>query len=265
MQDQETIARRCRVISGHCCDAESSAATEAATVAPVACAAMPTAPEDRPDRATSLKWNGWGYADTAFKVNTEGVVELTGKRYLFSGHKLPYLRPFMEEVVGIDIADATPSNPMPKLPEPNVNQGFVAELREQQIPRLSFDEKDRLLHAHGHTAQELHRLRHGQLERYPDVVVYPTCHAHCEAIVRAAQKHNVCLIPYGGGTSVSLALLIPSSETRMVVSVDMCKMNKILWIDRTSMVVRIEAGAVGVDIQQALEKEVLLSSILWGW
>ena len=33
-------------------------------------------------------------------------------------------------------------------------------------------------------------------------------------------------------------------------------MNRILWIDRTSMVVRIEAGAIGVDIQRDLEKEV---------
>jgi hypothetical protein len=34
-------------------------------------------------------------------------------------------------------------------------------------------------------------------------------------------------------------------------------MNRVLWIDRTAMVVRMESGAIGVDIQRKLEKEVL--------
>jgi hypothetical protein len=27
------------------------------------------------------KWNGWGYADTVFKLNESGHLYLTGKRY----------------------------------------------------------------------------------------------------------------------------------------------------------------------------------------
>jgi hypothetical protein len=29
--------------------------------------------------ADEVKWNGWGYSDTRFVVNKDGVVELTGK------------------------------------------------------------------------------------------------------------------------------------------------------------------------------------------
>ena len=75
-----------------------------------------------------------------------------------------------------------------------------------------------------------------------------------QGIVRAASQCNVVLIPYGGGTSVSHALVCPDNEKRMIVSIDMSKMNKILWLDRTNMTVRIEAGAIGQDIQRKLEK-----------
>ena len=47
-----------------------------------------------------------------------------------------------------------------------------------------------------------------------------------------AMKHNVVLIPYGGGTNVTQALLLNSSEPRMMVSVDMTRMNHVKWVDR---------------------------------
>ena len=50
----------------------------------------------------------------------------------------------------------------------------------------------------GHTCEEIYKLRHGKFARVPDVVVWPESHAHCEAIVAAAVKHNVVLIPFGG-------------------------------------------------------------------
>lgn len=43
------------------------------------------------------------------------------------------------------------------------------------------------------------------------------------------------LIPYGGGTSVTYALIPPQNEKRMIVSVDMHEMCSIKWIDRANM------------------------------
>lgn len=40
-----------------------------------------------------------------------------------------------------------------------------------------------------------------------------------------AVKHNVVLIPYGGGTNVTKALQLDVKETRMIISVDMGRMN----------------------------------------
>ena len=48
----------------------------------------------------------------------------------------------------------------------------------------------------------------------------------------AAVEHGVVIVPYGGGTSVTGALLLPESETRMVVSLDMHEMCRVLSIDK---------------------------------
>ena len=58
---------------------------------------------------TDLRWNGWGYSDTAFVVNKQGQVELTGSRYLFSGKVFPLMRGWAEQSAGLDINVETPS------------------------------------------------------------------------------------------------------------------------------------------------------------
>ena len=67
-------------------------------------------------------------------------------------------------------------------------------------------------------------------------------------------QHNVVIIPYGGGTSVSHALMCPANEKRMIVSLDMHEMNAIKWVNRQSMLACIEAGIVGKDLDQRLRQ-----------
>lgn len=47
-----------------------------------------------------------------------------------------------------------------------------------QAPGVEVSEEglERLYHGHGHTCAEIFALRHGQLERLPDVVLFPKCH-----------------------------------------------------------------------------------------
>lgn len=45
----------------------------------------------------------------------------------------------------------------------------------------------------------------------------------------------MALLAYGGGTNVSQALMVDPAEKRMVVSVDMSKLNKVVWVDKKSM------------------------------
>lgn len=72
--------------------------------------------------------------------------------------------------------------------------------------------------------------------------------------MKLAGKHNVVLVPFGGGTNVSQSLLLMPTEKRMIVSVDMTRMNKVLWVDKANMLACVEAGIVGVELDKELEK-----------
>ncbi len=52
-----------------------------------------------------------------------------------------------------------------------------------------------------------------------------------------------------GGTSVTWALLCPTNEKRMIVSLDTSKLNKILWIDEKNLTARIQAGINGQELE----------------
>ena len=47
-----------------------------------------------------------------------------------------------------------------------------------------------------------------------------------------ANKHDVAIVPFGGGTNVTRSLELSPHEKRMIVSLDMGRMNNIKWIDK---------------------------------
>ncbi|KAL8446680.1 hypothetical protein Emag_004628 [Eimeria magna] len=132
---------------------------------------------------------------------------------------------------------------------------FLADLLEQ-APDVEVSEEgfERLYYGHGHTCEEIFALRHGHIERLPDVVLYPKCHKDVEVIVKCASDHGVCLIPFGGGTSVTLGLAVPEAEERMVATVSLTFMQKILSLDRDALLLLVEAGAVGAVLEEQLKR-----------
>jgi len=82
---------------------------------------------------------------------------------------------------------------------------------------------------------ETYSLRYANFKKVVDVVIYPESSEQVERIVLAANNHKVVLSPYGGGSNVTDALVPDESETRMIVSVDMSRMNKMLYLDKENM------------------------------
>ena len=60
------------------------------------------------------------------------------------------------------------------------------------------------------------------------------------------------VIPFGGGTSISGSLEAPREETRTVISVDLERMDRVLEIDATSRLARVEAGVYGPRLEEQL-------------
>jgi alkyldihydroxyacetonephosphate synthase len=131
------------------------------------------------------------------------------------------------------------------------------------------------MHSHGASLREVFALRYGRFERYCDVVLYPGSSDHVQKIIELANKHNVIIVPYGGGTNVTQALwLQKNADTRMVVSLDMSRMNKILWVDKDNMIASVQAGIRGQDLERDLRMSGVVSghepdssefSTLGGW
>uniref|UniRef100_A0A0M3I5H1 ATP-dependent (S)-NAD(P)H-hydrate dehydratase n=1 Tax=Ascaris lumbricoides TaxID=6252 RepID=A0A0M3I5H1_ASCLU len=121
-----------------------------------------------------LKWNGWGYNDSAFILDDTGVVTFTGSRYDMSGMKMPYFRPWFEANMGVRAEYRTPSQIRTELhaPEAVDNQEFIDFLKANDIS-YSNAAQHRIVRSHGHTVHDIVRLRHGKLARIPDLVVWP--------------------------------------------------------------------------------------------
>ncbi len=151
----------------------------------------------------------WGFKDTRFAVSPNGSVVLEGTRYDLSGSELPNLLPWIRDVMQlpIPVEEQHPYNYPPKIPAPKRNAKFMNAVKKLLSEEAwSQDGVVRLRHGHGHTQEEMYQIKYGSLPRVPDVVVYPSSEDHVQALVAAAREHDVCLIPYGGGTSVTEAL-----------------------------------------------------------
>ena len=199
----------------------------------------------------------WGYTDTRFEFVDDRTLRVTGDRYPISGYRMPFLVAFVEDVLGIPIRreDSYEEREDTGAPEPNVEAAFGNAVKERfRDGQVSFDPKARLVHSHGQlSVEEVYRVMYGDsLPRLVDLVFYPEEEADVKAMIELANEHNVCLVPYGGGTNVSGALACPPDERRTIVSVDMRRMNRVLWIDEANLQACVEAGISGKELEHVL-------------
>lgn len=215
-------------------------------------------PASSPAEAESL--DVWGFRDTHFDFSANGHVIIRGDRYELSGKELPRFLPWVREVlqVAVDPREVHQPRYPTRIPDSQATEDFLGELRGfLSAHQVELSPEVRLRHGHGHTQEEMYAIKYGQLGRVPDLVLYPENDQHVARLVESAKRHNAALIPYGGGTNVTEALRCSSGEQRTIVSVDMRRMNRVLWIDRANMMACIQAGAVGRNIIAELKRHGL--------
>ena len=201
-----------------------------------------TAVATRPAEHGAMKWWGWG---------DEGVS--------FSHDDKPDFRPFLGKHLGIDV-DKTSARPLGfdelDVPAPQLSDDLRAALeRAVGDEHVSEDPLDRVVHARGKSLRDLVRQRRGDLGRVPDVVVRPGDEAAVAAVLEAALEADAVVIPFGGGTSISGSLEAPREETRTVISVDLGRMDRLLEIDETSRLARVQAGVYGPRLEEQLNAQ----------
>ena len=147
----------------------------------------------------------WGYKDSGFKINSDKSVTFTGKRYPICGKKLYNFIPFVEEILGVEFALEPKIKEVAEkhVSDPNINEPFMADLKKSfDADRFSREDNERLLHSHGqHSTDEVYKVLYNKLDQFADLVFYIESEEETVKLIDLAEKHNVCLIPYGGGTN----------------------------------------------------------------
>ena len=201
----------------------------------------------------------WGYRDSGFIINKDMSVSFSGNRYPICGKRLPNFIPFVEGILGVDFKLEPKIKELDKkhIVKPKINEPFMAELKEVfDKDRFTNEEKERVLHSHGqHSTDEVYKVLYNKLETFADLVFYIESEDDTTKLILLAKKHNVCLIPYGGGTNVTNALRPPKQEGRMVVSVDTRRMDAVESIDEENLMATVQAGITGKALEEALNKE----------
>ena len=172
------------------------------------------------------RWNGWGSEDTP-------VPEALSQQLL----------QFLEATIGagstlrkITLTEA-------------INR--VSETRVMEHPLMDTTPETRLRHARGQSLPDWLAMRSGDIRVFPDAVAKPKTVEELRELLREAHKKNLCVIPYGGGTSV-VGHINPVADERPILTINMGFMDRVIAVDRESQLITIEAGATGPRIEKQL-------------
>jgi len=210
--------------------------------------------------AKHMKWWGWGDEGVSFNSSAHPGA-------------WPYAKAQLE-VEGDRVNAPVSEIEAVCLPDAVRHDGFLTDLQLcVRADQNSDSRRERVIHAYGKGFRDLFRMRRGLAEGAPDLVLYPENENDVVMSLRAAARHDVVIIPFGGGSNIA-GCLERLERRRMTVSLDMRRMRRVLAVDVESLTARIEAGVFGPDLEEQLNGDGLtlghfpdsfLHSTLGGW
>lgn len=185
---------------------------------------------DTLSRRPPRRFWGWGNADAA----------LTDPEKLILGQMLRALGAAYEE-----------------RPVPRIDEFELPSPRVQPPAALAADFSatplDRLSHASGKSWADCARMWLRQAPPLPDWVAFPGDEQAVVDILDWAQRSNVAVIPYGGGSSVCGGVEPDVGDSyAAAISLDLERLNRVLEVDRVSRAARIQGGALGPELEAQL-------------
>jgi alkyldihydroxyacetonephosphate synthase len=120
-------------------------------------------------------------------------------------------------------------------------------------PLCSTSARERTAHSYGKSFRDLVRGLRGDFSNPPDVVARPRSEDDVIALLEWCNGLRAAVIPYGGGSSVVGGVEPPPRDAHpAVVSLDLSNLDRVLEVDRVSRAARIQAGALGPDLEEQL-------------
>jgi alkyldihydroxyacetonephosphate synthase len=190
---------------------------------------------DSLSRRPPRRFWGWGHADAALSPRERATLE----------GMLMHLDARLEDRPVPQVGEF-------RLPAPRITPPPALAAQFSQSPL------DRLNHSAGKSYADCARMWLRRPPTPPDWVAFPEGEQAVIDILDWAQASNVALVPYGGGSSVcgGVEAAVGASYAG-VVSMDMERLNRVLEVDPLSRAARIQAGALGPELQAQLKPHAL--------
>jgi len=193
------------------------------------------------------KWWGWGNPGKQYDLS---------QRLFFWPHlkeKLDFPdKPFLFPPAFEDI----------QLPPSHFSESDLQKLQQiLPIERMALSREERLSHTYGKSYHDLIRIRRRVFPEVPDAVLYPKNEEEIQGILSWAVENRVAIVPWGGGTSVTGGVEATRRTThRGLVVIDLKGMDKILAIQKGSLLADVQAGILGPKLERELQAEGLTLS-----
>jgi len=110
----------------------------------------------------------------------------------------------------------------------------------------------RLRHAYGRACPDLLRGFACDFSAAPEFVCTPESEADVARALEACEAKAIAVTPYGGGTSV-VGGVEGGGRGRPSCSLDLARLSRVLGVDDVSRAARIQAGALGPDLESQLQ------------
>lgn len=135
---------------------------------------------------------------------------------------------------------------------PQVTEEFI--LAAQEIVGSSFVSSknlDRLNYSRDASFKAAIQAKYKKVEFVPDIIVWPQEVAQVQGLIKLARKHKVPVVPYGAGSGVCGGTI--PVQGGMVI--DVKRMNQFIRLDRENLLVQVEAGMMGMHLEDRLLRQ----------
>lgn len=170
------------------------------------------------------RWNGWGDDTIDFPLAEDALQFL---RERIGPGTVPLDAGFEEVCRGVPQSRLRPHRLIDVSPQVRVRNGL------------------------GQSMQDWLRLRYGEPGQLPDGVAFPESSEQVRELLDYAARHDVAVIPYGGGTSVVGHLSAPPGD-RPVLTVNLSRLSQLLDLDADAQLATFGAGVAGPDLEAQL-------------
>jgi alkyldihydroxyacetonephosphate synthase len=195
-------------------------------------------PGSRPDDARlEMSWSGWGDPGQVPSL-PDGL-----RKLLIAGRGAGDPAPAPRSIADVALAPS------------RLAETAVAELARIVGERnAQADPETRVRHTRGKSTPDLLRLRAGEADDAPDLVLMPGSHEEVLAVLQCCSERRVAVVPFGGGTSVVGGLAPRAEGFAGVVALDLRRLGALLEVDEESRLARLEPGLRGPEAEALLAR-----------